>query len=709
MQLSELKISNFKGLSDEIFKPKSFSCLVGENNSGKSTVLQALVYALNRPKSIPVSMFYDEDNPVVFKLKFEEVMQGDLNRLNPEHRVKMLPLIYGGELTITAKYIKSDGLELLVSKLVPSDVRYRDESIAENFRGMRSVAQARTVIETHYPEYLADLPDGSSPAQAKVYLNDRINQIDAAQFEYVDTTLPSGIPSSITALIPEPIYIPAVKNFEDDLKTTQSTSFGRLMGLLMEDLSPDLQDINDTLLDLKKRLNRYVDDNGHMHDERLPKVVELENTIEGFLSENFPNVTVDLEIPPPEIKTILNTAKIYIDDGSRDLIENKGDGVKRSLTFSLLRAYVEILSRRNVNQQEIEEEDIDVVLEKPLIFLFEEPELYLHPKAQRILFSTLATISECFQTVITTHSPLFFEPGVTAQFVRVAKEVAEPKPIGKLYPVDFEIGQENLNTFRMAKFDHSEAAFFSSHIVLYEGESDEFFFRHVAKILNQEWSFEDKNIALVEVGGKGNFSKFRRFFESFGLKVSVLSDLDVLIKDFNHLGASVDAVNLRGALIQRLDQRVNELNIEPELTGKRVKTVVKNPRWVKKYETAKEIIHAVMEVEAVTPDQIGTLHELFAWEADESRYTVISNDDEVKTDVVELIDMLRTEGIYILSKGAIEEYYPDDVTLNCSKPERALKVIETVTSQEFAKALSVPLAEERLTELEEIFQHVFEQ
>ena len=708
MQLSEIEISNFKGLNFEVFKPKSFSCLVGENNAGKSTVLQALVYALNRPKSIPVSMFYDENNPIVFKLKFEEVMQGDLNRLKPEHRVKMEPLIYGGELTITAKYIKSDGLELFVSKLVPSDVRYRDENIAENFKGMRSAAQARTVIEARYPEYLEDLPDGSTPAQAKVYLNDSINEFDAAQFEYVDTTLPSGIPSSITALIPEPIYIPAVKNFEDDLKTTQSTSFGRLMGLLMEDLSPDLQDINDTLLDLKKRLNRYVDDNGDMQDKRLPKVVELENTIEGFLSENFPNVTVDLEIPPPEIKTILNTAKIYIDDGSRDLIENKGDGVKRSLTFSLLRAYVEILSRRNTNQQEVEE-DVEVVLEKPLIFLFEEPELYLHPKGQRILFSTLAKISESFQTVITTHSPLFFEPGVTAQFVRVAKVGADPKPIGKLYPVDFEIDQENLNTFRMAKFDHSEAAFFSNHIVLYEGESDEFFFRHVAKTLNQEWSFQDKNIALVEVGGKGNFSKFRKFFESFGLKVSVLSDLDVLIKDFNHLDASKDAVNLRGELIQRLDQRVNELNIEPELTGKRVKSVVKNPRWVEKYETAKEIIHEVMKAEAVTPEQIVTLHELFSWEADESRYTVISTDDDVKTDVVALIDLLRTEGVYILSKGAIEEYYPDDVTLNCSKPERALKVIEIVTSQEFAKALSVPLAEGRPTELEEIFQHIFEQ
>jgi len=710
MRLSKIEISNFKGLNSEAFKPKSFSCLVGENNAGKSTVLQALVYALNRPKSIPVSMFYDENSPVVFKLKFEEVAQGDLNRLKPEHRVKMDPLIYGGELTLTAKYIKLDGLELLVSKLVPSDLRYREESIAENFRGMRSAAQARSVIEEYYPELIEGLPDGSTPAQAKIYLNGKINQLEGDQFEYVDTALPSGIPSSISALIPEPIYIPAVKNFEDDLKTTQSTSFGRLMGLLMEDLSPDLQDINDTLLDLKKRLNRFVDDDGHIQDERLPKVVELENTIEGFLSENFPNVTVDLEIPPPEIKTILNTAKIYIDDGSRDLIENKGDGVKRSLTFSLLRAYVEILSRRNVNQQEVvEKEGEEVVLEKPLIFLFEEPELYLHPKAQRILFSTLATISESFQTVITTHSPLFFEPGVTAQFVRVAKEVAEPKPIGKLYPVDFEIDQENLNTFRMAKFDHSEAAFFSNHIVLYEGESDEFFFRHVAKMLNPEWSFDDKNIALVEVGGKGNFSKFRRFFESFGLKVSILSDLDVLIKDFNHLGASEDSVNLRSTLIQRLDQRVNELNIKPELTGKRVKSVVKNPRWVERYETAKEIIHAVMESDAVTPDQINTMHELFAWEADESRYTVIAADDEVKTDVVALIDLLRSEGVYILIKGAIEEYYPDDVNLNCSKPERALKVIETVTTKELAEGLSIPLSYGRPTELEEIFQHVFEQ
>ncbi|PHS16416.1 MAG: ATP-dependent endonuclease [Kangiella sp.] len=710
MKISELSIKNFKGLREETFSPKSFSCLVGENNAGKSTVLQALVYALNRPKNIPASMFYDENQAIIFKLKFEEVTVGDLNRLKPEHKKKMEPLVYGGELTLTAKYINTEGVELFVAKLVPVDEGLREDVIKANFTGVRSAAQARAVIQVNYPEYIEELPDYVTPAQAKEFLNQKIAELSPDQFEYIDTTLPSGIPSSISALIPEPIYIPAVKNFEDDLKTTQSTSFGRLMGLLMEDLSSDLQDINDTLLDLKKRLNRYVDDNGDMQDQRLPKVVELESTIEGFLSENFPNISVDLEIPPPEIKTILNTAKIYIDDGSRDLIENKGDGVKRSLTFSLLRAYVEILSRRNaeVTNEVLEDENAQEVLEKPLIFLFEEPELYLHPKAQRILFSTLAAISNDFQTVITTHSPLFFEPGVTAQFVRVAKEAAEPKPIGKLYPVDFDIDQENLNTFRMAKFDHSEAAFFSNHIVLYEGESDDFFFRHMAKTLKHEWSFDDKNIALVEVGGKGNFSKFRKFFKSFGLKVSILCDLDVLVKDFQHLGASEETTVQKGQLLQTLNRRVDELDITAQLTGKRVKKQCKNPRWIEKYEAAKQVISQVTEVGNATAEQIELFNSLFLWEADEAKYTVLTSDDEVKIEVVALLDQLRSEGIYVLSKGAIEEYYPAEITMNISKPERALKVIEHVTTREFALALSSPLVEGRVSEFEEIFSSIFE-
>jgi len=707
MNVSSICIKNFKGLKDARFEPRSYSCLVGENNAGKSTVLQALVYALNRPKNIPASMFYDESQPIVFILKFENIVDGDLKRLKQEHRAKLAPLIYGGELTLTSKYTINEGLDLLVSQLVPIEEKYREEGINNFFRGNRSVVQARSVVENEYHEFIDNYPEAATVLQAKEYLNSCIEALPDESFEYIDRALPSGIPSSISSLLPEPIYIPAVKNFEDDLKTTQSTSFGRLLGLLMEDLTPELRDINETLVDLKKRLNCYVDDRGIIQDERLSKVVELEGTIEKFLAENFPNVSVDLEIPPPELKTILNTAKIYIDDGSRDLVDNKGDGVKRSLTFSLLRAYVDLLSRKRAESQSEESDNSEEVIERPLIFLFEEPELYLHPKAQRILFGTLAKVSTLYQTVITTHSPLFFEPGVTAQFVRVAKENCEPKPIGKLYPVDFELDQENLNTFRMAKYDHSEAAFFSSHIVLYEGESDDFFFRYVAKTIDTNWNFEDNNIGLVEVGGKGNFSKFRRFFESFGLKVSILCDLDVLIKDFHHLGASEAAQQLRQGLIRRLDNHISEFEVTAELTGKRVKNKVKNPRWVAKYETAKDIIKTISESGNVTPDQIESLNSLFIWESEEARYIVLSTNDTIKNDLVALLDILRSEGIYILSKGAIEDYYPEGVTVSCSKPERAVKVIEHIVSAEMAINLSLPLSEGRATEFEEIFSNIF--
>ena len=88
--------------------------------------------------------------------------------------------------------------------MTPSNERYREEGIAESFRGIRSQVQARNVVEEQYPEFLENYPENSSSAQAKDYLRDRINELEADQLEYIDSDLPSGIPSSITSLLPEP-------------------------------------------------------------------------------------------------------------------------------------------------------------------------------------------------------------------------------------------------------------------------------------------------------------------------------------------------------------------------------------------------------------------------------------------------------------------------------------------------------------------------
>lgn len=50
----------------------------------------------------------------------------------------------------------------------------------------------------------------------------------------MDADLPTGIDASIKALLPTIIYIPAVKDLGDDIKTKEGTPFGRVMKILLQ-------------------------------------------------------------------------------------------------------------------------------------------------------------------------------------------------------------------------------------------------------------------------------------------------------------------------------------------------------------------------------------------------------------------------------------------------------------------------------------------
>ena len=698
MKIEQIEMENFKGLKEAVFNPKSFTCLVGENNTGKSSILQSIAYILNRPASLPDSLFYDDSKPIIFKCIFSEITSDDLNRLVDEHRTKIEPLIEDRKFRLIIKYRSNEKVDLKILKRVPINTHLKDEFIDEAFKGKKGGA-VREVIQNNYPEWLEGYPDGANLTQAKDYISSKIQDLPEDKFQLDEAPLPSGISASITTFLPEPIYIPAVKNLSDDVKTAQSTSFGRLLALLLEDIAPDLEQFNSALVTVKKLLNRVVED-GIEIDARHDKVKYLENLVESFLGENFPKVKVELQIPPPELKTILNAAQIYIDDGSKDLIDHKGDGIKRSLTFALLRTYVHQLEKRKLVAG-------DITPSRPLCFLFEEPELYLHPRSQKILFDTLGSISKDHQVIVTTHSPLFFAPGVTASFVRLAKKEASPKPVGILHPVDFELDIEQAQNFRLARFENADAGFFSTKVVLFEGESDDFFVRYLAKLLNADWDFDRTNIALVKVGGKGNFQKFRKFFESFGIAVVIIADIDVLFDGYEHLCASETCNKIREEVIRSIDQRINALDIKAETTSERVKHKILKESWKTRYENAKIGLRECQQTGKVTPDLMKKIDGLFTWEQSDARVKAVTEDNESKAAIIPLLDALRKEGICILSNGTIEDYYPEGVQRHGPKPERALKAMELLPDRESILKISGSLSEGRKTELEEIFETIF--
>lgn len=698
MRISKIDIANFKGLRSAEFKPGTFSCLVGENNAGKSTVLQALVTALNRPTQLQAALFYDQAEPILFRLELSDVGDGDLQRLAEEHRGKIADLVVNGTLVLILRYRLGEKLELQVERLVANEERYRDEHIKEVFKGKQGNAVREALVES-YPEFADDAPNPLNITRAKEHLAGKIAALPADQFARADAPLPSGVSQSISALLPEPIYIPAVKNLADDLKTTQSTSFGRLLGLLLEDMAEDLEQIAESLQELNGYFN-CTEQDGAVVDERHEKVKALETSVECYLRENFPAAKVELRVPPPELKTILNSAQIYVDDGSRDLIDNKGDGIKRSLTFALLQCYV---SRYDATAADGPHGG---PAQRPLIFLFEEPELYLHPKSQRILFGTLARIAKRHQVVVTTHSPLFFAPGETASFVRVAKQSVDPKPVGILYPVNFDLDAASAEVFRIARFENADAAFFSRRVVLFEGESDDAFFKHVARLLNPDWDFDAKNVAMVRVSGKGNFARFRRFFEAFGIDVRIVADLDALFDGFEHLGVP-DAQDARAAAIQACDARIAALELAAEPEPRQIVDQVKSASWRQRYETAKTTLRQVQQNGQITVDEMAMIDRLFVWENDVARVRVCRVDEQARAALVPTLDALRAAGVNVLSKGAIESYYPAGTPSNGPKPDRALAALGLVLDGAAAGNLSTPIAAERETELIEICANLF--
>lgn len=706
MKLSKIEILNFKGLREAQFCPTRFACLVGENNAGKSSLLQSIVFGLNRPPQLGLDQFYDQASPIKFTLYFEGIEAGDLLRLVLDHRTRISDIVDNGRLTIVVTYPPGGKVEVTTLRPVPLEIRYRADAISEVLKGKRGGA-IRQVVVDEYPEFAAEAGNLGTIGDAKAFLQEKIDGLGPEQFEIAEVPLPSGISSSISNLLPEPIYIPAVRNLGDEMKTSQSTSFGRLLALLLDDLGPDLDQINQTFQELNALLNRTIED-GEVIDERHAKVREMEVLVEGFLREHFANASIEFKIPPPELKTILSSAQIYVDDGSHDLIDNKGDGIKRSMTFALLRSYVEFLEIRRIARVDFDVEAGEAVLPRPIMFLFEEPELYLHPRSQKILFGALSRISRSYQVVVTTHSPLFFAPGVTASFVRLAKENAEPKPVGKLFPIDFALDVVSAETFRMARFDNADAAFFSARVVLFEGESDDSYIKHVARKLNEEWDFENKNIALVRVSGKGNFAKYRKFFEAFGVQVYVVADLDAFFEGYQHLGAPEGLGELRNAAIALVDARINAIGILSEPKTRQIRDKTQQQTFRERYNAAKEALRGVQRDRVVNEEILQAIDGLFTWEDDIGRVKACGEDEEARRALVPILDALRQHGICVLSRGAIEDYYPEGASISGPKPTRAIEACDLIQNAGDATALSDPLEPGRDPELTEILQKIFD-
>jgi len=702
MRISKIHIENFRGLKEIDLTPSQMNCIIGENNAGKSTALLAINLFLNGTK-ISESDYYDKSKEIFIDITFSDLNENDLNKISDEeNRSRIQNIIENNTISFRRKYKLDFTSDLLCYKKVPIDTIYHANWIVNELKGKKP-AEIKALMRDTYqlpPDIAGSI---STQTGAKEKIEELIENLPEDKFQYGWENLPTGFSNTVTPMFPEPIYIPAVKDFSDEIKTKESTSFGKLIKILFKQIeqSPEFLDIKNSFEKLNKMLNRQLikDEDGTEStlDERLPSLKLLETEIEKVFQESFSQIKLELEIPNPEVKQIFNSTQILIDDGIKTTIDYKGDGVKRTLVFSILRTYVEKLNSDNQNTD--------------YIFLFEEPELYLHPNGQRILYNVLEKLSLKDQVFVTTHSPNFFS--ATAKetcFIKIYKEFSCTPPSSKAKEINFVQNSSYKDAFQIICYENSTPAFFSKKVLLVEGDSDLIFLKGLSKFINESYCFEKTNIPIIRINGKMNTKRFYDFYKHFDIEVYSLLDLDILIDGFDKLELgknNSELQDLRNNLLNKLDQICEEQGIESRINGSMISEHVKKRSWQEKYTRLKELAYKVKNKEEIEDIELQEIDELFGFETNNKRREALKLSETFYLDEkIQLINRLYDLGYFVLNLGAIEAYYPE-LSSGEDKPSKALNALKIIEESNISYLPQIPYRETQHCELSLIMDKIF--
>ncbi|EPX0445357.1 ATP-dependent nuclease [Yersinia enterocolitica] len=293
MFIKSMVIENFKGyqgthninfnIPDGVTDGSGLNIFVGENNSGKSTVFEALDFIKDSTKKDPVSLINKSDPLVVF------------NNFSIE-------VTYTGNITATVN------THVQENKVRPflSNVYIKDES--EFFKVKRS--------------WNEDLPDDIK----------KINFWNDTNQDYSNQT---GIDAPFKKFY-DNNFIWADTNPSDESKFGASTICGSLLKEIAvgHTSTPEYQMFQSSYHGL---FNNPA-------SQLRTKIAQIETMVQGVFSSQFGGANITFSFEELQIENFFKTASIVIDDGVSVPMSEKGHGMQRAVALSLLQVYADLTS-----------------------------------------------------------------------------------------------------------------------------------------------------------------------------------------------------------------------------------------------------------------------------------------------------------------------------------------------------------------------------
>lgn len=506
MKIKTLKIENWRSIKEMQISARDLMIIIGQNNHGKSNLLSSILFFFGEIKHQDLD-FSQGTSELFVEIEFENLDEQDISTFSKyvtkDRTIKVRKTAYLG-----GSFQYNGWIETCESDFL-------QEGNAANYI-KREIAESLP-FHTYLP---------------KTGRLSRQNIVDAQQ-EYIRANLSEikwiyqleesnflGLKSVAKGVLGEVYFLPAIKNAGDDFSSKETSVFSKLINEVIEEMTNDENsDWNTTkelVSELFSKFNQQID--GVENQERPKQLSDFEKELSKEL-ESW-GASFDIQISPPDIDTIFKAnTSVWINDGTRTDIARKGHGLQRAVTIAL----IQLIAKRHIQTND----DTEIrgrAVSKSRYFIFEEPELYLHPQAQRSLFDAFINLSDTGnQVILCTHSSNLINIDKYQSIYIVKKE--DESSGSKVVQCEEDLFNGNQkqewNLSYWINPDRGEL-FFAKKVILVEGQTDKVIIPALAESL-EVFRYE---YSIIDCGSKKNIPLYIRLLNKFKIPYVAIYDKD---------------------------------------------------------------------------------------------------------------------------------------------------------------------------------------
>jgi len=520
MRIKSLRIHNYRSIRDLELECWPMVTLLGPNNHGKSNLLSALEFGLSTSAKPVEQDFFayrdSNDNELWIEMTFHELTEQEKNtfkryvlfddticiRKTARLTTNGIEVTYNG-------YVEQPNEEWLQAEKA-ADYTSRDQISGTPLKDL--VPQTGRLTKTNIVE-----------AQQK-YIQAHKGELTFKRTLEQEPLL--GQKNVAGGILPEFYLIPAVRDLTDEIKVKATTTFGRLLNRAVSEMAQR----DPRFVEARKRLEEVVAslNTRDAEEGRSNQLAELEKSIEEELQSW--GVKVNIEVTPPELERLFELGTdIHLNDGVETSADRKGHGLQRAMMFALLRLWAKVI--RSDRQMDTEAQVTPRKQSDSVIFAMEEPELFLHPHAQRKLSASLREIAETaeHQVFVCTHSTHFVNVERYKEIAIITKENPQEGSRARQCTCELFEGNdlaERKKRFHMAQWINPDRGemFFAKRVVFVEGETEKVIFPFLAEKLGMF----DSEVSIIDCGSKHNLPLYMKIANAFKIPYLVIHDEDPL-------------------------------------------------------------------------------------------------------------------------------------------------------------------------------------